>query len=154
MIYRWHLVDPGVQNIYFGSFVILNNGIEACYLKIHIHRTELMLVADVRNHCWRQIEILVIELMIAVTNILNLSNKMYILSPIFEHFHQLIVNNINVPVKIGELAKSMLVEDIRDGLCWQLWDVGDRFEILVTDSSHQKSHQHHHCHFDRVFSDF
>ena len=113
------------------------------------------------NWCWWQM----IETILLTTNwdigdrIDDCSHKypqfihqvLYSVTNVRKYFHQLIANSIDVPVAIGEFAISMLAKDIWDALCWQLCDVGDRFEMLVTDSSHQKSHQHHHCHFDRVF---
>ena len=33
-------------------------------------------------------------------------------------------------------ATSMLVTDVGDEICWwQLWDIGDRFEILVAETA-------------------
>ena len=39
-------------------------------------------------------------------------------------------------------ATSMLVTDVGDRLCWwqKVWNVDDRFQMLVTDSLHSKSH--------------
>ena len=38
---------------------------------------------------------------------------------------------------------SMLVTDVGDQMCWwQVWDVGDRFRMLVTDLIHWENHQH------------
>ena len=39
-------------------------------------------------------------------------------------------------------ATSMLVTDVGDEISWgQLWDIGDWFKMLVTNSLHWKSHQ-------------
>ena len=41
----------------------------------------------------------------------------------------------------------MLVTDVEDQMCsWQVWDVDDRFRMLVTDLIHWENH--HHCHPD------
>ena len=38
---------------------------------------------------------------------------------------------------------SMLVTDVGDRMCWwQVWDVGDRFRMLVNDLIHWENHQH------------
>ena len=145
---------------------ILNPGIEHRYFENNFWRgfsgwTSVCRVHPKLNWCWWQ----TLETILLTTNwdigdgIDDCSHQhpqfihqdVYSVTNFRKYFHQLIVNNIDVPVAIGELAISMLAKDIWDALCWQLCDVGDRFEMLVTDSSHQKSHQHHHCHFDRVF---
>ena len=37
----------------------------------------------------------------------------------------------------------MLVTDVGGRMCWwQVWDLGDRFRMLVTDLIHWKNHQH------------
>ena len=37
----------------------------------------------------------------------------------------------------------MLVTDVEDQMCWwQVWDVGDRFRMLVTDLIHWENRQH------------
>ena len=41
------------------------------------------------------------------------------------------------------LVTAMLVTDVGDQMCcWQVWDVGDRFRMLVTDLIHWENHQH------------
>ena len=41
-------------------------------------------------------------------------------------------------------AKSMLVTDVGDEICWwQLWDVGKWFPMLLTDLIHSKIRHHH-----------
>ena len=38
---------------------------------------------------------------------------------------------------------SMLVTDVGDQMCWwQVWDVGDRFRMLLIDLIHWENHQH------------
>ena len=41
-------------------------------------------------------------------------------------------------------VSSMLVTDVGDQMCWwQVWDVSDRFRMLVTDLIHWGNYQHH-----------
>ena len=48
--------------------------------------------------------------------------------------------NSHVSFNMSHVATSMLLADVVDGWCW--WQKADgRFEILMTDSVHLKSHQ-------------
>ena len=63
--------------------------------------------------------------------------------PIHSHInHIFIFARVSSSIQI-HLASSMLVTNFGDGKCWwEHWDLGDWFDMLMTDSLHWKSHQH------------